>query len=322
MERQARRERESWDRFRRDRKEEGIQGGGSDWERGNEIIINGERYVKQEKGNSYSHRKPPGPTPPSAAAEIAAGDDRGRMSQILGDLLEEVRARLPLRNNPATDNQEPERKVKTEEEGVKIKSQPAPVPLWKSFLGLNLGNGSVPPPPPSSHSRSASGSNRGQTLPKRKYPKKNTAEIIADVNGWPSPSRQAYQERRSWRSERPSGVEFASPSAVPTPTRPKASYPRSYPPPPTVVTIPESESSSYHAPESKNGDPAHRVYRVPSYRMNPTGDPYSQQHPSAPTANTRRRRRRGLGEDLPTVPENWGTSSYGRGPGESPKYNR
>jgi hypothetical protein len=89
------------------------------------------------------------------------------------------------------------------------------------------------------------------------------------------------------------------------------------------VTIPESESSSHHAPESKNGDPAHRVYRVPSYRMNPTGDPYSQHHLSAPAANTRRRRRRGLGEELATVPEkNSGTCTHGRGPGESPKYNR
>ncbi|KAK3486814.1 uncharacterized protein B0T23DRAFT_325231, partial [Neurospora hispaniola] len=306
LEGQARRERESWDRFRRKRKEEGIQGDGNEEERKKEIFINGERYVKQEPRDMCSPKESSRPPSACIITENTAGDDRGRMSQILRRL-EDFMDSMQLGSNPATDNQRSTQKVKNAEEGMEMKSEVAPAPLWKSFLGLNLGNSFSPPtPPPSSSSRSSRGSNRGRTLPKRRYSKKNTAELIGELNACPSPSRQAYLERRSWRNERPSGVEYASPSAVPVAARPQASYPQSYPPPPTAVTVSGSDTSSDYQQEPKNEDPTHRVYRVPSYRVHPTADPYLPQHVSGPTANMRRPRRRGFSDELPTA-----TSSHG-----------
>ncbi|KAK1774679.1 hypothetical protein QBC45DRAFT_337091 [Copromyces sp. CBS 386.78] len=318
LERQARRERDSWDRFRRNRKEDGIQEDGNDRDREKEIFINGERYVKQEPRDSYSpaHKESPGPPPPSVATESTTGDDRDGISQ-LRQFLESLGGRMHLGSNPVSGSQEPERRVNTEEEErVKMKTEPPLTRLLGLFPGLNFGNDSVPPPPPpppsSSHSRSSRGSGRGQTLPKSKYPKKNTAEVMAEFNASPNPFRQAYQERRSWRNERPSGVEYVErPAESPASSHSPVSYPRTYPPPPTAVTVSESDTSSLYQQEFEN-----EVYRVPSYRINPTGDTCSQQRRSEPTANMRRRRRRGFGEELPTVSENWGRSvdEHGRHP--------
>ncbi|KAK3949200.1 hypothetical protein QBC32DRAFT_220261 [Pseudoneurospora amorphoporcata] len=311
LERQARRERDSWDRFRRNREEDGIQEDGNDRGREKEIFINGERYVKHEPRDSYySHKESSGPPPPSVATESTTGDDGDGISQ-LGRFLESLGGRMHLGSNPASGSQEPERRVKTEEEErVKMKTEPPLTRLLGLFPGLNLfGNNSVPPPPPpspsSSHSRSSRGSSRGQSLPKSRYPKKNTAEVMAEFKASPNPFQQAYQERRSWRNERPSGVEYVEcPAESPASSYSPVSYPRTYPPPPTAVTVSESDTSSLYQQEFENEDPTHRVYRVPSYRINPTGDTCSQQRRSEPTAHMRRRRRRGLGEDSRTVLEN------------------
>ncbi|KHE86653.1 hypothetical protein GE21DRAFT_1203617 [Neurospora crassa] len=306
LEGQARRERESWDRFRRKRKEEGIKGDGNERERQKEIFIRGERYVKQEPRDTCSPKEPSRPPSACTVTENTAGDDRGRISRILRQL-EDFLDSMQLGSNTATDKQRSKQKVKKAVEGMEMKSQAESVPLWKSFLGLNLGNSSSSPtPPPSSYSRSSRGSNRGQTLPKRKSSKRNTAELIRELNACPSPSRQAYLERSSWRRERPSGVEYALPSALPVPTRRQAAFSRSYPPPPTVVTVSESDDSSHYQQEPENEIPTHRVYRVPSYRVHPTAAPYPPQHVSGPTANMRRPRRRGFSDELPTAPSSHG----------------
>ena len=305
MERQARRERDSWDRHRRNREEEGNREDGNDQgkeEKG--ILINGERCVKQKPRDSHSlHREPPGWSPPSVAAESTHGDDREGIWQ-LRRFLANLGGRMHVVNNPVTSSQEPERRMKAEEPGL--------THLLRLFPGLSFGNDSVPPPPPppsSSHSRSSRGLNRGRTMQKRRYATNNTAEVMAEFKASPNPFLQAYQEKRSWRNERPSGVEYAERPAASTYT--KASYPQSYPPHPTVETIPESDASNDYQQEYTTEDPTHGIYRVPSYRMNSPEDPYPPQNPSAPSANMRRRRRRGLGEELSTVPENWGTSADG-----------
>lgn len=313
LERQARRERDSWDTYRRVREEEGIQENGNEWGSEKEVYIDGERYVKHRPRESYSRREPPAPPPPppppSVASERPPGGDHDGVSQIrrfFGDLGE----RLYLRNSQVNGNQEPGRRA--EAEGA---TESMLTPFLGLLSGLNLGNGTVAPPPLSSFSRSrpSRGPSHGQSLPTRGYPMKNTAEVMTDFNAAPNPFHQASQERHCWRNERPSGVEYVESRAASIgSSSSRASSSRRYPPAPTAMTVPDSDSDFSNEYQQRFGDEhvGHRVYRVPSYRMNPRPDPGPPQDIHAPSANMRRRRRRDLGEELPTVPENRGASAH------------
>lgn len=309
LERLARRERESWDRFRRGRKEEGIKKDGREEEEA--ILINGERYVKQGSQDRYSHREIPRPSPPSVATESTSntGDGQDPIWQRLRDLLERT---ISLGNNLTASSAKPKENKGQEEEGGKIKTEPTSTRLLGLFSSLSFGNESVPPRPSASfsHSRCSRGSNREQPS-SRNHPTKNTVEAIADANACPNPYRQASRERQAWEKELPSGVEYVERPATSPDSRNQASYHSRYPRAPTAVTVSESDVSSHYQPKTETENQTHPVYRVPSYRMDSTPDSQPQQRSAAPAANTRRRRRRGLSEELSTVAENGGTSAHG-----------
>ncbi|KAK3400712.1 hypothetical protein B0T20DRAFT_347553 [Sordaria brevicollis] len=315
LERQARRERESWERLSRARAEEGSGTGGIGRQGHKEILINGERYVRQGSREQFSNREVPLPQPPLPVATEStsnAGADQGPIWQRVRELLERT---IAMGNTLTASSAKPEGEREKEEERGKMKTEPTSTRWLESLPSLGFGNGSVPPrsAATSSHSHHPPrGSTRRQPS-SRNYPTRNTAEAIAEANACPDPFRQASWERRAWENERAPGVEYVKRPVMSSNSRQKASKYHRYPPAPTAVTVPESDVSSHDQPTPEAEDQTHDIYRVPSFRLNSTHNPQPQHHSAVPAANTRRRRRRGYDEELPTVTENSGPSAHGHG---------